>query len=650
MNSRSAIFGDTQNLKSNQAKTLARLQDRRIPADQVISAALARDLLDLSHELGRQLGLFIDRRGRIESVILGDAHSMQLPEFARVRGAGGRLRGVRLVTTHLVIDPLSREELADLAKLRLDLVAALHRGPAGIQIDIATLAPPAPDSSEIFSLRLWPRTPLSLLTRDEKRESERNTNSDPRDRIGSPIAAPQPFLGFVRELEAELVATTLRSREERGGTRAMLLMVHRGGPDVSARRHELHELCRTLGIAVIDVIEQRRAHPDPRTFLGSGKLRDVLVQALEHDVELLICDPELTPSQARSISDRTDLKVIDRTMLILDIFAQHAKSSDGKLQVELAQLRYRMPFMVGQGTMMSRLAGGIGGRGPGESKLELDRRKAKKRSNDLEKRLKLLHKQRDQRRSRRRQSGVPVVAIVGYTNAGKSTLLNTITGSEVIAENKLFATLDPTVRRIRFPEDREVVLLDTVGFIRELPPALMQAFAATLEEVAEADLLLLVADANDPDRDQHQATVERILGDLGAGEVPRMTVLNKCDLLGPKDLALEQERAGPETYLVSALDRRSTRPLINAVETHLWERGRVERPSYAAARHGCSAIDDADDADDTDDTRDTSDTCDTSDTSDTSNMNDALADRGLDRPASTHAGKIGPASETDVTE
>jgi len=587
VNSRSAIFGDTANLKSNQAKTLARLQDRRVPADQVISAALARALLELSHELGRQLGLFIDRRGRVERVILGDAHSMQLPEFARVRGAGGRLRGVRLVATHLVIDPLSREELADLAKLRLDLVAAIHRGPAGIQIDIATLAPSAPGDREVFSARTWPRTPLSLLTRELAEED------------ALPSASPQPFTDFVRELEAELVSTTLRSRAEGGGTRAMLMMVHRGGDDVDARRHELHELCRTLGIAVIDVIEQRRPHPDPRTFLGSGKLRDVLVQALEHDVELLICDPELTPSQARSISERTDLKVIDRTMLILDIFAQHAKSSDGKLQVELAQLRYRKPFMVGHGTMMSRLAGGIGGRGPGESKLELDRRKAEKRTSDLDKRLKKLGKQRDQRRSRRQRSGVPVVAIVGYTNAGKSTLLNTITGADVIAENKLFATLDPTVRRIRFPEDREVVLLDTVGFIRELPPALMQAFSATLEEVAEADLLLLVADVNDPDREQHQTTVETILGDLGAGEVPRMIALNKCDLLSVEDLALQAELAGPETFLVSALDRRSTRPLINAIEAHLWERGRVERPSYAAASHSADS-DDSDGSDTTD--------------------------------------------------
>ena len=567
------IHGDTSSLKASQARALAKLYERQVPADRVIAAPLARDLLELAHELGRQVGLFLDRRGRVQAVILGDAHSLALPEFARVRGAAGRLRGVRLVLTHLVADPLNREELADLAKLRLDLVAAVHRGPAGIQADMACLEPPT-HAGEAFSLRRFPRVALSLLTR-EGEPGEGAEARGPAPEGGLPV----PFDAFVRELEGRLEAATSRARAERTGTRAMVLMVHKGGPDAGARQHELRELCRTLGIDVVEVVEQRRPHPDPRTFLGSGKLREVLVRALEQDVELLICDPDLSPSQARTISEQTDLKVIDRTLLILDIFAQHAKSSDGKLQVELAQLRYRMPFMVGHGTMMSRLAGGIGGRGPGETKLELDRRKAKNRVHDLEQRLKHLRKQREQRRSLRHSSGVPVVAIVGYTNAGKSTLLNTVTQSEVIAENKLFATLDPTVRRIRFPQDREVVLLDTVGFIRDLPPALMQAFSATLEEVAGADLLLLVVDASDPDREQHMATVDGILGELGAGEVPRFLVYNKVDRLGDEELAARREDAVKDTFFISAVDRRSTMALMHAIEAHLWERGKVERPA-----------------------------------------------------------------------
>jgi GTP-binding protein HflX len=321
--------------------------------------------------------------------------------------------------------------------------------------------------------------------------------------------------------------------------------------------------------------------------MGAGKLRQVLVRALEQDVELLICDPELSASQARTIADETELKVIDRTMLILDIFANHAHSSDGKLQVELAQLRYLLPKMVGKGTMMSRLMGGVGGRGPGETKLEIDRRRAKDRIADLEERLRQLRKQRDQQRAERKRSRVPVVAIVGYTNAGKSTLLNTVTGSDVDAEDKLFATLDPTVRRIRFPMDREIVLLDTVGFIRDLPPALRQAFSATLEEIAAADLLLHVVDATDPDREQQVATVDAVLAELGAGRVPRLVVLNKCDALPepPGHEELARLTRGDPVFPVSALEKRTTRALMEAIEAHLWERGRVERPEHATWAH-----------------------------------------------------------------
>jgi GTP-binding protein HflX len=409
--------------------------------------------------------------------------------------------------------------------------------------------------------------PLGVLSRDE-------------DDGDNPLPAPDmpaDFTDFIRNLEASLVAVAKVARAESTGIRAMALMVHQGGADLPAREQELRELCRTAGIHLTDLATQRRPTPDPRTFFGQGKLRDILVRALEQDAELLICDPDLTPSQAREIAEQTDLKVIDRTTLILDIFAQHARSSDGKLQVELAQLRYMLPRMIGHGTAMSRLAGGIGGRGPGETKLEIDRRRAKERIHDLERRLDILKQRRDQRRALRRRTGVPVVAIVGYTNAGKSSLLNTVTDSEVVAEDKLFATLDPTVRRIRFPKDYEVVLLDTVGFIRDLPPALVQAFSATLEEVAEADLLLVVVDASDPDQDQQRLTVETILGDIGAGKVPRLWVYNKADRLDPAELEQRRADADRNTFFLSALDRRSTAALMLAIDEQLWERGIIER-------------------------------------------------------------------------
>ena len=566
------LYGDTSSLKASHVRQLQNLAKRSVPAWSVISGPLARDVLELSRELNRRIGLFIDRRGRVVRVILGDAHSLEVPEFDRVRGVAGRLRGIRLVTTHLVPDALDREELADLAKLRLDLLAAVHQGAAGVGIDLAALAPPAPGEHEAFKTSLWPRVPLGVLAREL---------DEPQ---GDVSTLPIPFGQFIREREAELVASTAAARAETKGVRAMALMVHSGGRHVDARKSELRELCRTAGVALIDLAEQRRPHPDPRTFMGSGKLREVLVRALEQDVEVLICDPELSASQARTIAAQTDLRVIDRTMLILDIFAKHASSSDGKLQVELAQLRYNLPKMVGKGTMMSRLAGGIGGQGPGETKLEIDRRRANERINDLERRLKKLRKQRDQKRSRRVKHNVPVVAIVGYTNAGKSTLLNTVTGSQVDAENKLFATLDPTVRRIRFPREREIVLLDTVGFIRDLPPALMQAFSATLEEVGEADLLLHVVDATDPNQEQHIATVEAILSELDAATIPRFIVYNKCDqLLEERQRQLEEHRRATRleitrSFFVSALDKRTTRDLMRSIEQFFWTTGRVDAP------------------------------------------------------------------------
>ena len=568
------IFGDTSSLKASHQRQLQRLGDRTVAADVVVSQALARDMLELSHELNRRVGLFIDRRGRVVQVILGDAHSMHLPEFARVRGVDGRLRGVRLVCTHLAAEALDREELADLAKLRLDLLAAVHRSPAGVAVDLAALAPPPPPKTDAFVTATWPRVPLGVLASDAEDASART------EVAGLPV----PLIDFLREREAELAASTARARAEVQGTRAMALMVHDGGPTVPARKAELLELCRTAGVGLVELVEQRRPHPDPRTFFGSGKLRQVLVRALEQDVEVLICDPELSASQARTIAEQTDLKVIDRTMLILDIFAKHATSADGKLQVELAQLRYNLPKMIGKGTMMSRLAGGIGGQGPGETKLEIDRRRAKDRISDLEKRLDRLRKQREQKRARRRRNEIPVVAIVGYTNAGKSTMLNTVTGSTVDAENKLFATLDPTVRRIRFPQEREIVLLDTVGFIRDLPPALMQAFSATLEEVADADLLLHVVDAADPDQEQQMRTVEAILHELGASQVPRFVVFNKCDLVDASELErLRKIGRGTRleitrSFFVSALDKASTRDLMRSIEHHLWAQGRVDEP------------------------------------------------------------------------
>ena len=346
-----------------------------------------------------------------------------------------------------------------------------------------------------------------------------------------------------------------------------------GRAEVSMR--ELRELSRTAGVEVVDTVIQIRDHVDPKLVLGKGKLDTVILQAIDADADVLIFDRELTPAQSSAIAKVSDLKVLDRTQLILDIFAQRAESSDGKLQVELAQLKYNMPRLGLKDDALSRLTGGIGGRGPGETKLEIGRRRAKERVSHLESQLRKLARQREQRRSKRSRHAVPTVAIVGYTNAGKSTLLEALTGASVLTEDKLFATLDTRSRTLRVGwagyGDREVVVTDTVGFIRSLPKDLFTAFRATFEEAADADLLLQVVDANDATKDEHIETTNALLTELGLDSIPKLVVMNKVDCLEPFAQKL-LERTYSEALFVSAIDRATTRPLISAIGEALAKR------------------------------------------------------------------------------
>ncbi len=331
---------------------------------------------------------------------------------------------------------------------------------------------------------------------------------------------------------------------------------------------ELAGLAAAAGATVVLRVLQERQRPDPATFIGSGKAEALRASCDESRTDVVIFDNELTPAQLRNLEHAVDRKVIDRTQLILDIFARRARTREGKLQVELAQLKYLMPRLVGAGTALSRLGGGIGTRGPGETKLETDRRRIRHRISILSKEIDVVRRRRSQLRERRHKAAVPTAALVGYTNAGKTTLFNALTGDAAVASNALFVTLDPLVRKVKLPDRRELLVSDTVGFIDRLPHSLVAAFRATLEEVAEADLLIHVIDASSPDRERHMAAVRSVLGEVGAAKVPLLDVFNKCDRLD----AAERDRVRalyPAALCVSALTGEGRDDLIAAVESRL---------------------------------------------------------------------------------
>ena len=347
--------------------------------------------------------------------------------------------------------------------------------------------------------------------------------------------------------------------------KALLVSVDTGEFDAEVSIDELEELAHTAGAEVLGKLIQKRERPEAATFVGAGKLAEIIAFCSAQDVDLLIFDSELTPSQQRNLEKLTGVRVIDRTMLILDIFAARARTGEGKLQVELAQLKYSLPRLAGQGQSLSRLGGGIGTRGPGESKLESDRRHINRRIQKLEEQLRELEKRRDLLRRRRRKDGVQTVAIVGYTNAGKSTLMNALTKAGVLAEDKLFATLDPTSRALTLPDGRKVMLVDTVGLIRRLPHKLVEAFKSTLEEAAQASVILNVCDASDEHCSEHLEVTKKLLDELGCASTPVVSVMNKCDLVGN----IYSMPTFGKTVLISALCERGFEELLAAIQKEL---------------------------------------------------------------------------------
>ena len=509
------VHGQLAGLKPAQVKRLSNLYRRRVAPQLAVSRELARSMAELALELGRPVTVLLDRRGRVITVAAGDAEHCPLPSSAGE--AEARLAGLRLVHVHLKPGGLSRADLTSLFLNRLDAMLAVDAqpGPGGTPalgaVHLAFVAPPTADEED------WLIDAPSDLTTLERSD----------------------ILERVRALEEEL-ARAYRTRDVRRGSEERAVLVGldtgEGTLEAQARLDELSELLRSAGGVVAFQTLQARSAPDARTLVGRGKLEELVSAAYHENADLLVFDRELSPAQAREIEKATKLKVLDRTQVILDIFAQNARGREAQVQVELAQLQYQLPRLAGRGIAMSRLGGGIGTRGPGETKLEVDRRRIRERLAALERDVDTISRRRTEGRKGRTHGPTPVVALVGYTNAGKSTLFNALAKSSVLSKDALFATLRPTTREGWLPARGEwgsaVLFTDTVGFIRDLPSELVNAFRATLEELHDADLLLHVVDAAAPGAPDRVRAVERILDELGL-TVPRLAVLNKADAADP---------------------------------------------------------------------------------------------------------------------
>jgi GTP-binding protein HflX len=533
------LYGNTSGLKANQIKRLENFYRRRIPPEFLLTYELARDLCRMSREIRRQIGILVNRRSKVVFVIVGDHKKIVIPNTDEYRAAPGRLKGLRCIHTHLDHAALTADDLTDLALLRLDLMAVLLSSPDGLpqKVHLAHIMP-------------------------------KNSNQTPYQILPplNPANLDIDCLALIQALEDELARVGSTYQTKSDSERALLVSVSSETKRQSEESMaELRELALSGGIDVIGSVIQQKSKADSRLLIGPGKLQDLAIFALQDAATMIIFDQELNPSQIKSITDQIEFKVIDRTQLILDIFAQRAQTREGKLQVELAQLKYMLPRLVVKNTAMSRLTGGIGGRGPGETKLEINRRRARDRITRLEKALLAVRQQRNQQKAKRRKNELPVISIIGYTNAGKSTLLNTLTKSNVVTESRLFATLDPSSRRLRFPRDFEVIITDTVGFIRDLPKDLMAAFRATLEELESADLLLHIIDISNPRFEEQIKSVEKILADLKLHKTPTVRVLNKIDLVDSQtSIRLGRQLKGTA---ISAKSKSTLRPLMEKLET-----------------------------------------------------------------------------------
>lgn len=494
--SENRINGNTEGIRQSALERLRELYDMEIDGDCFAPRELIDRIAAFSGQCNREVSVYISRDGRVMDITVGGPESVPLKSL-RLRRNPGRLSMIRCIHTHPEGEArLSGVDRQALRSMNFDAMAAISvvAGTAR-EIGVGFLGDMRDGIAEVIE---YSHIDIDRLPQEDWMHEI--ALADGRVRASSGIDDAQE--------------------------RALLVSV-----DSAESLSELAALADTAGALVIERVLQRLPKPDPATYIGSGKVEQLALNAQALDVDICIFDDELTGAQLRNLEERLGVKCIDRTGLILDIFAQRARSSEGKLQVELAQLQYRLPRLMGQGTALSRLAGGIGTRGPGESKLEQDRRYIRRRIADVNESLRELESRRELQRRQRQKNGVPLVALVGYTNAGKSTLLNHLAGADVLAEDKLFATLDTTTRKLELPDNQSCLIIDTVGFINKLPHELVSAFRATLEEVVQADVLIVVSDAANPECQQQRRVVAEVLTQLGAGDKPTIEAYNKCDLL-----------------------------------------------------------------------------------------------------------------------
>ena len=541
------IKGNIKGIRDSVIAELQKLYDMQSP--QLVSQELAVKLADITEYINREISVYITRSGQIIEIAVGDNATVELPSFSGRRGAG-RLSGIRCIHTHPGGNPyLSGVDISALKNNKYDAMVAIGvASPDFTKSELTFGLITGIDSNENYTAECY--GPYSI-------EDAENIN----------------FVNTVSTIERILDKQTGTASLQVMSERAILIGMEWGRNDslwtVDDSLEELKQLADTAGATVIKKFIQKRPKPDPAFFIGRGKVQELALYAQQENIDLCIFDDELSPAQQRNIESVMGIRILDRTALILDIFAQRARTNEGKLQVELAQLQYTLPRIMGKGLMLSRLGGGIGTRGPGETKLEVDRRRIRDRIAFIKDQIEKVKAVRSLHRSKRKKNNVFEVSLVGYTNAGKSTLLNTLTNSDIYAKDQLFATLDPTTRQLTLPNKQEIIITDTVGFIQRLPHQLIAAFRSTLEVVTEADLLVHVIDVSHELYKEQAAAVHEVLKEIGAETKPVITVYNKIDKLPPDSKLTDRLALEEDTVCISAAKKLNLEALQQMIETHL---------------------------------------------------------------------------------